>query len=123
MRQTDEKIIIAPLSCGSIRGAAAALGCSQRTVTDRLKKPEFVEKYNAAKSEQLQAVCAAMISTLCKAVKTLETIASDKTAVPTARTQAADALLRHGLRYLEAADFERRLTALEQAANRKENDK
>lgn len=119
MRQTDEKILGALLTAGSIRGAAALLGSSQKTISDRLKKPEFAKRYSEAKAEQLQAVCAAITGTLCKAVETLQEIAENTDNIPTARTQAADALLRHALRYLEASEFERRLRALEELQERK----
>lgn len=114
MKYSDEKILGALLSQRSIRRAAGKLGCTQKTISDRLKKPEFRELYNAAKSEQLEAVCATLTSALCGAVSTLCDVMSDGKAPQSVRVSAADALLRHGLRYVEIGEIEKRLTALEQ---------
>jgi hypothetical protein len=116
MRNTDEKILSALVSCGSIRAAAAKLGITQKRISDRLKDDDFRERYEAAKGDILRQTVAEITGTLTAAVNTLAGIASDKGAPQSVRVSACDALLRHSLRYLQAVDFENRLQALEEMA-------
>ena len=116
---TNEKYISALVSCGSVRGAAAVLGVSPRRVATKLKDSDFRRQYEEAKSAVLNQTVAEIVGQLTAAVRTLATVAQDETAPQTVRVSACDSLLRHGLRYLEAADFERRLRAIEEIQNQK----
>lgn len=114
-RTSDERILAALISCGSIRAAAERLGVSQKRISERLKDPDFRERYEAKKNELLQSTVSEMVIMLTTAVNTLAAVMNDSAAAGSVRVQAADAMLRHGLRYLEAADFERRLRELEES--------
>ena len=79
---------------------------------------EFImEQYEKAKAAVLSEACDAISARLTLAVDTLcEVLDSTETAA-TVRVSAADSLLRHGLRYIEAANILTRLDALEAAQN------
>lgn len=121
MRISDEKMIAALLSNGSSR-AAAVLGCSEATVRNRLANANFRKKYEAVKSDMLQEVCDSIQSRLTSAADTLTEVMKNKENVAAVRVSAADSLLRHGLRYVEAAEIERRIRALE-ASQEADNEK
>lgn len=122
MRASDEKMIAALLSNGSSRAAATVLGCSEATVRNRLANADFRKKYEAVKSDMLQEVCDSIQSRLTSAADTLTEVMKNKENVAAVRVSAADSLLRHGLRYVEAAEIERRIRALE-ASQEVDNEK
>lgn len=109
----DEKILAALIAGGSVRAAAKIADVSATTIRSRLSDPVFRERYEAAKNTILTEACDAMCAKLQSATETLDEIMCDDTHPATVRVSAADSLLRHALRYVEAADFARRLDALE----------
>jgi len=113
--QNDEKILAALLTAGSVRTAATAAGVSVSTIRNRLKDSNFRAAYEAAKSDLLQTASASMLSRLNDATGTITDVMNDAETPANVRVSAADSLLRHCLRYLSAADIERRLAALEAA--------
>lgn len=115
MKINDEQILAALLSAGSERGAAKLLGCSASTIRKRLEKSEFRERYEQEKRAVLSEVCATLQSRLAAATDTLSTIAQDIEVTPSVRVSASDSLLRHGLRYVESVELEKRIQALEKA--------
>ena len=113
--KNDEKILAALVTAGSVRTAASVAGVSESTVRNRLKDADFRAAYEAIKSELLQGATAAMLSKLETATETISDVMNDAENPANVRVSAADSLLRHCLRYLAAADIERRLSALEEA--------
>ena len=117
MAISNEQIVAALIACGSVRAAARAVGVSETTVRTRLADPDFRAQYETAKGAVLTEACDAISARLTLAVDTLcEVLDSTETAATT-RVSAADAILRHGLRYVETANIIRRLDALEQMKN------
>ena len=112
---TDEQLLTALLSCGSIRRAASAAGVSAKTIRTRLENPVFRNRYETTKAEILKEACDSLAARLTAASDTLSDIMENEENPVTVRTSAADALLRHGLRYIEAGNILARLDALEQA--------
>lgn len=115
MKVTDEKMLSALLAEGSIRSAAKSLRCSESTVRKRLENADFRQRYEALKSEILCEVCDKIQSRLITATDTLTSVMENQDNPATVRVSAADSLLRHGLRYIEIANIERRIIALEKA--------
>lgn len=115
MRISDEKVLAALLENGSIRKAAAALGCSAGCVRDRLRDEQFKNRFEEAKAAALNEATDCMKIRVSSAVDTLSAVMEDTDNPATVRTSAADSLLRHTLRYIEQADILRRLAALEAA--------
>ena len=113
----DEKILGALLAAGSVRKAAKIADVSEATIRNRLNDEAFRIQYERAKAAVLSEACDAISARLTLAVDTLcEVLDSTETAA-TVRVSAADSLLRHGLRYIEAANILTRLDALEAAQN------
>ena len=76
-RLTDESIIAALIAKGSIKGAAASLHCTARTLYERMKKPDFKELYTQAKADILKTATAKLQGNLCGAIDTLAEITQD----------------------------------------------
>ncbi|MBQ3981451.1 MAG: hypothetical protein II631_05320, partial [Treponema sp.] len=92
-RLTDEAIIAALIAEGSIKGAAASLKCTARTLYERMKKPEFKELYAQAKGEILKAATAKLQGNLCGAIDTLAEIMTDEEAAKQTRVNSAVSIL------------------------------
>ena len=111
----DEQLIAALVTAGSVRTAASVAGVSEATIRNRLRDPDFRAAFETIKSELLQSATAAMLSKLETATETISDVMNDAQNTPNVRVSAASVLLQHCLRYLSAADFERRIAALEEA--------
>lgn len=112
-RINDQQILAALIACGSIRAAAKSAGVAESTIRNRLNDPDFREMYDKAKGEILTEACDALSARLTLAVDSLCDVLEDNKSPVTAKITAADGILRHGLRYIEAANILRRLDALE----------
>lgn len=120
-RLTDEAIIAALIEYGSIKGAAAFLGCTTRTLYERMKKPEFKELYTQAKAEIIRAATAKLQGNLCGAIDTLAAIMNDEETAKQTRVNSAVSILQYGARFTEATDILERLEAIEEAQAMEEN--
>lgn len=114
-RLTDEAIIAALIAEGSIKGAAASLKCTARTLYDRMKSPEFKDLYAQAKGEILKTATAKLQGNLCGAIDTLTEIMTDKEAPKQTRANCAVSVLQYGAKFTEATDIIERLEAIEEA--------
>ena len=114
-RLTDEEIIAALIASGSIKGAAASLKCTTRTLYERMKKPEFKELYAQAKGEILKAATAKLQGNLCGAIDTLAEIMTDEEAAKQTRVNSAVSILQYAARFTETTDILERLEAIEEA--------
>lgn len=110
---SDEQIAGALLRYGSTRAAADSLGIAQRTLQARRKRPEFQKLWSEIQSEMLKGVTASLQDAAAEAVQVLRDALHDESATIQVRINAADALLRHCLRYHEQTDILVRLDALE----------
>ena len=116
---SDETILSALISAGSIRGAAKRANISEGTVRNRLSDPDFRAEFDKLRGELLQEAAQGLTARLESATATMAEIMEDGQNPASVRVSAADAVLRHALRYLEAADILRRLDALEAAQEEK----
>ena len=114
-RLSDEEIIAALLSAGSIKGAAIATGYTERALYDRMKKPEFKELYKGAKTALLSATCTLLRLYGLKAVETLAEVMQNRDAAAQSRVSAATAILQYSSKFTEAFDIIERLEAIEAA--------
>ena len=118
-RITDERILAALLTAGSVRAAARSANVSEATVRNRLADPDFRARYDRLRGELLQEAAAGLTAKLESATATMAEIMEDGQNPASVRVSAADAVLRHGLRYIEAGNILRRLDALEAAQEEK----
>lgn len=118
-KYTDEEILEALLSAGSARQAAKRLGCSLSCVRDRMAKPRFKERYDRAKADALSDAIDNLKIRMSSAVDVLSVTMTKEDTPATVKVSAADAILRHGLRYVEQYDIIKRIEALEAAQKAK----
>ena len=107
MRVTDEQIIAALLTAGTHKKAAEAVGLSQTQLYARMRKDAFKAKLAEAKRRVLESATVAAQGRLGEAV-------AEENA-PQVRLNAAEALLRNGLKLTEQADILERMEQLEAA--------
>lgn len=110
---SDEMLIQAILQSGSQAQAAKALGLNPTSMCRRLQNPIVKQKLSDAKAAYLKQAVHELNTQLSGAVKVLCEIMHDETAPQGTRLQAADTILRHGLKYTEIGDIIPRLEALE----------
>ena len=102
---SDEQIIAALLSEGTLREAAQAVGISERALYDRMNRGEFQALYRAAKADIMRRALNHINQQLQAAIDTIAEIMQDKETNAAVRLQAAQAILNH------AGKFAQRLQA------------
>ena len=102
---SDEQIIAALLSEGTLREAAQAVGRSERALYDRMNRGEFQALYRAAKADIMRRALNHINQQLQAAIDTIAEIMQDKETNAAVRLQAAQAILNH------AGKFAQRLQA------------
>ena len=118
-RINDKQILAALIANGSIRAAAKSAGVAESTIRNRMADPDFRAEFDKIRGELLQEAAQGLTARLESATATMAEIMEDGQNPASVRVSAADAVLRHALRYVEAADILRRLDALEAAQEEK----
>lgn len=114
-KYSDGQILEALLMAGSAKQAARRLGCSLSCVRDRLSKPTFKAKFEKAKADALGDAIDNLKIRMSSAVDVLSVTMTKEDTPATVKVSAADAILRHGLRYVEQYEIIKRIEALEAA--------
>ena len=118
-KYSDDVILEALLAAGSARQAAKRMGCSLSCVRDRMAKPRFKERYDRAKADALADTVCNLQTRMSTAVDVLTKVMTNSETAATVKVSAADAILRHGLRYVEQYEIVKRIEALEAAQKAK----
>jgi hypothetical protein len=114
----QEQAIAALLSEATVTAAAEKVGVSEVTLWRWQKEPGFVAAYRAARNQAVEKAVSQMQQSSWAAATTLiRLLGSSSDAV---RLRAATTILEHSYRGLEVVDFEARLAALEDNAQRYE---
>lgn len=108
---SDEQIIAALFSNGTIKAAAAAVGLSERCIYDRMNNGEFIALYKSAKADLIRGAVVNLNNHIQSAINTVSDIMNDKDNNPAIRLQAAQTILNN------AGKLSQRLTAEEQSVN------
>lgn len=106
---SDEQIIAALLSNGTIKAAAAAIGVSERSIYDRMNEGEFKALYKSAKADLIRGAVVNLNMQIQAAVDAVADIMNDTSNNAAVRLQAAQTILNN------AGKFSQRLTAEEQS--------
>lgn len=108
---SDEQIIAAVISNGTIKAAAAAVGISERSIYDRMNNGEFQALYKGAKTDIMRGAVININNQLQAAINTVVEIMADTELNAAIRLQAAQTILN------TAGKFAQRLQCEEQAIN------
>lgn len=108
---SDEELIAALISCGTMKAAAETVGLTERTVYDRMQDGDFKARYKAVKADIVRRAVFDINSKLGAALDTVLEIMQDKNNRPETRLQAADKV------FLYADKFARRLSTDEHAVS------
>ena len=116
----DAKLIEMLIIHGGVAGAASALGMSRAGIYKRLKDDAFRAEYDRLQGMTLSASTGSLVNVLGEAIDCLRRTMADETAPHSVRVSAADALLRHTVRYVESANILARIDKIEQAQENNE---
>lgn len=114
---SDEEIIAALLSSGTIREAAQAAGISERALYERMKGGDFQALYKSAKADTIRAAVVSLNSKLQAAIETVFEIMQDQEANPATRLQAAQTILNNAGRLADRLQAAENITAQQQENN------
>src|SRR5262249_23582730 len=106
-------ILVSALAKGAtVAQAAAQAGVSERTVYRRLGEQAFRDQIEALQDEMLQRAVAMLTAAAQEGIRSLVDLQNESTP-PAVRRCAARDILEMGMRLREAAELEKRLSALE----------
>lgn len=101
----QQKCVVALLAEPTIAAAAAAAGCSERTVYRWLKDPDFAAAYRAARRDALEQATANLQRIASKAATTLEQVLDDQKAANNSKIAAARATLDYAYKANDLAEI------------------
>lgn len=114
MRVTDNALISALLSCSTIKQAAESVGLSEQAVYSRLRKVDFREKLQSARTTQFQVISSKLEDANFKALDTLINILDDSEVSAGIKVRASQTLLDLSLKNREQIDVISRIENLEE---------
>lgn len=100
------------LSTGSVAEAAEMCGISKMTIYKRLRNPDFKKKYDDSCMDTVMEVKTAIQAKMLGAVAVMSELMDDQTNKAQVRLNAADAVLRHGLKLTEQVDIMEQIAEL-----------
>ena len=115
---SDEEIIAALISTGTIREAARTAGISERALYERMKSGDFQALYKAAKADTIRAAVNALNGRIQAAIDTIAEIMEAQDINPATRLQAAQTILNHAGRFADRLQEAEARTAQQQEQNR-----
>lgn len=118
MKVADEDILCALLSSSTNKDAADKVGISVAHLQRRIAKPEFQKMLSAALSARVESAVNLFQRGMEDAARCLLEVINDPNTSPQTRVNAADAIIRNGMRLTEQLEIKKRLDALEDAYNK-----
>lgn len=94
-KSSDEQIVAALITSGTIKEAAAAVGVSERTIYARMNDADFKMLYEAAKADIMRHAVFNINNQLQAAIDTVVEVMEDKDNNAAVRLQAAQTILNH----------------------------
>ena len=98
---SDEVIISALISNGTIKAAAIAIGLTERTIYDRMSSGDFKALYKSAKADVVRKAIFELNNQIGAAVETVVSIMNDEKINSAIRLQAAQTILRNANKFSE----------------------
>lgn len=117
-KATDEQIIAALLSTGTIQAAAAAVGLSPRTVYTRMQAGDFQALYKAAKADLIRAAVFNINNQVQAAINTVIEVMQDGNNNPAIRLQAAQTILNNAGKFAQRLQTDETSVTMQLESNR-----
>ncbi len=102
---SDEELVSALLSNGTIKAAAAAVGISERSLYDRMNQGEFIALYKSAKADIIRAAVINLNRHIQTATETIIEIMTDPENNAAIRLQAAQTILKNADRLADRLSY------------------
>lgn len=113
-RITDEKMILALITCKDITTASEKLGISRQAIYNRLQQPAFRKRLQNERQGQMQVASSKLTNITGNAIETLSSVMNDTEIAPGTRVKSAQILLDICLRTTEINDIVERISAIEE---------
>lgn len=117
-KATDEQIIAALLSKGTMKEAAAAVGISERTLYDRMNEGSFQALYKAAKADLIRAAVFDLNKQLQAAIDTVAGIMRDEKNNAAVRLQAAQTIINNAGKFAQRLQADENIVTAQIESNR-----
>ena len=114
---SDEVIISALISNGTIKVAAAAVGVTERTIYDRMSSGDFKALYKSAKADVVRKAIFELNNQLGAAVETVVSIMQDDEINPAIRLQAAQTILNNANKFSERLNIDENSVSAQKESN------
>ena len=115
-KRSDEEVLSALMSQGTITAAAQSLGLSERTIFDRMNEPDFRGLYKAARADLLRETVSKLRSQIGAAINVIAEIMQDPEATDSVRLQAAESIMENAARFFKRLDdTEKRISEQKQS--------
>lgn len=114
MRITDEKMLEALITTGNIKESAEILGCTRKSIYDRLKKPEFYAKLQAERKNAFALASTQITDAQSTAINTLLNIMTDAESGTMAKVRSAQAVLDVALKVTQITDIVEEIQEIKQ---------
>lgn len=115
---TDEHIVAALLTNGTIKQAAESVGLSERTIYERMNGGDFQALYKAAKADLIRGAVFSLNGKLQEAINTVADIMANDENNPAVRLQAAQTILNTAGKFMQRLQDSENDTARQVDSNR-----
>lgn len=114
-RISDEKMILALVTCKDITTASNELGITRQSIYNRLQQPAFRQRLQNERQGKFQIANSKLTDKMGEAIETLSSVMNDKKVSAGVRIKSAQILLDICLRTTEQMDILERIVAIEQS--------
>ena len=104
MAITDEKLITALATCGSVNATATQLGIAESTIYRRLQENEFRAKLEIVKGDILREFKASYLEASERARATIESMMDNDKINPAIRLQACQTIINTAVKFVELSE-------------------
>ena len=114
-RISDERMILALLTCKDIQSASNELGITRQAIYNRLQQPAFRQRLQKERVGKYQVANSKLTESMGEAIETLVSVMNDTEIAPSTRIKSARTLLDICLRTSEQMDIVERIVAIEES--------
>ena len=115
---SDEQLVAALLQNGTIKGAAAAVGLSERALYDRMSAGQFQAVYKAAKADLIRAAVLNINRQLQAAIDTVVDVMTNEENNAAVRLQAAQTILNNAGKFAQRLQLDETSVIMQQESDK-----